>query len=117
MASNRKSSQSNRNRTSSKTTRSSGRGQQGQSSESMEKLRAAAARQDARRGVSAEGGMMSITGMQRSATAVGRGIADASGKAVEAVASNPIPAAMISAGLAWLLVQSVNRRTHFIERA
>src|SRR4051812_40022475 len=104
MARNSKSRQSKRN--ASDGNRSGGsRGQQPRESDSMEKLRSAAARADERLGVSAGG---TIANVQRNVSAVGRGIADASGRAVGAVASNPIPAAMIGAGLAWMLVQSVN---------
>lgn len=51
------------------------------------------------------------------ASSIVRGAADAGTRAMDSVRSHPVPALMIGAGVAWLLVESVNRRTRVLDRA
>jgi hypothetical protein len=64
-------------------------------------------------GKSGRGGHEQHGGQQQQAGALSRGLSgvkNAGSSAVGAVAENPVPAALIGAGLAWLLVQSAGRR-------
>jgi hypothetical protein len=51
------------------------------------------------------------------ASSIVRDAADAGARAVDSVRSHPVPALMIGAGVAWLIVESVNRRTRILDRA